>query len=302
MHPHRMATVYTDVGDKYKQPVTPATPAYAAGGVRMEDAHASRRQGGTVVLCVADGHGSVKRGEGVFVGGRECADAACAAAVRHAERQAPPDVFAACQAAVVAALRAHENTTVDEGVLRMQTASGTSIVPACGTTLSVAVLRPRRPSTFAWVGDSLGVLVRGNEVTPLGTPHTTESQEERRRMQAAGTKRDGKYFEYRVDGSRMRIAVSRTLGHVGHPGLSQTPDTLRFTPLPGDRVLIATDGLWDVCTRERAGRIIAAAATEAEACDTLMKVATASPSPRDNVTVACVFLTPPAEAACCVVS
>ena len=41
-----MVVVRTDVGTKYKQPVTAATPAYAATGVRMEDAHAVGRARG----------------------------------------------------------------------------------------------------------------------------------------------------------------------------------------------------------------------------------------------------------------
>lgn len=304
-------TVRTDAGNKYRQPVTAATPAYAADGVRMEDAHAVKRlpkhHRDAVVVAVADGHGSVETSEGVFVGGRECADAACTTAVRRVAEfvgAEPSRVFEACQRAIAQALRstvAH-TTHGEAGVLRT-TSAGRSTVLACGTTLSVAVVVPSRPSTFSWVGDSLGLLVRGGTVTLLGVPHSTGNVAEKERMRQSGATVDKNYYDYRVDGSRMRIAVSRTLGHAGHPGLSHTPETVRFTPLPGDRIVVATDGLWDVCSREKAGRLVAAAASEAEACDALLQVATSSTSPRDNVTIVCVFLPDnPSPGACCVVS
>lgn len=288
-----MATVVTDVGTKYKQQTTTLTPNYVVGGVRMEDSHRTLvRKGNTTVICVADGHGSVRQAPGLHTGGRECADAACDAAARQPPRELladPVGAFAKCQAAVLAALRRvhRDATTTDEaGVLRVN-----GSIPAWGTTLSVLVLRPNRVSTFSWVGDSVGILVRRDEsVTVLGRPHSVDHESERRRVLSGGGRRDGKYFEYRVGTSTFRIAVSRSLGHIGHHLISHAPETQQFTPVVGDRVLVATDGLWDVCSHQRAAQLVATARTEAEACEALLQVAVASPNPRDNVTIACTFV------------
>ena len=298
-----MVAVRTDVGTKYKQNVTQHTPSYAVSGVRMEDAHAAREVGRGrhvgVVVCVADGHGSFRKDHGVYIGGRECADAACETAMRLAtctKSPAPLDIFSACQRAVLAAIEKAKRETDTEGTpgaMRITSKLGRSCVPACGTTLTVAMLRPHYPSTFSWVGDSLGVLVRGDECVPLGTRHSVSHEGEVERMRESGVVVREGYYEYHVAGSKMRIAIARSLGHEGHPGLTHRPETVHFTPRPGDRVVVATDGLWDTCTLDTAGRVIAAAASEEEACDALVKIANSSRLPRDNVTVVCVFLSAP---------
>ena len=82
-----MVVGVTDEGTKYRQRVVADTPEYARTGVRMEDAHVTfRTADATTVICVADGHGSCEVRPAVFVGGRECADAACAAVRRELER------------------------------------------------------------------------------------------------------------------------------------------------------------------------------------------------------------------------
>lgn len=306
-----MPTVRTDNGTKYKQAVVEATPAYAASGVRMEDAHATRRlRSGVVHLCVADGHGSIKQAHGVHVGAREMADAACATAMAQLEagKSAPEAmhaVFRSCQAAARGVLEAYEHVWED-GVLRIATSERmNTLVPVCGTTLSVAVLRPGRRSTFAWVGDSLGVLVRGTgEIVPLGVPHSVHHKAERERMRQGGVNVEkDRYFEYRVQGgSKIRIAISRTLGHFGHTPLLHEPETFTFTPFPGDRVLVATDGLWDACTQTRAGKVLSVAQSEADACEALLTIAKTAPVPRDNVTIACAFLEREEPGVCCVLS
>ena len=302
-----MVAALVDEGNKYTQQVTPSTPAYAASGVRMEDAHAIRKGvGDRLVIAVADGHGSIKLADGVFVGARECADAACSVATRMASSPgaSSSQVFASCQAAAEAQLRAHPHTMEDDGVLRVLSHGGRPTVPACGATLSVAVLRPGRPSSFAWVGDSVGLLVRADgSHLPLGHPHSVSDPSERARMRAAGARVDGKYFEYRAHGSAMRIAIGRSIGHVGHSCIDSTPSVVTFVPQPGDRVVVATDGLWDVCTRSRAAALVSSAPTEAQACESLMALSRSSPSPRDNSTVVCAFVdSPRAEEACCSIS
>lgn len=304
-----MVVVQTDVGTKYRQPVLPNTPVYARSGVRMEDAHAvyaattrrrSRRQSRDIVVCVADGHGSIKHAPGVFLGGRECADAACEHAIRYLKARNvfggggratwnAIQMFDECQAAVKDTLCRYSHEWDEEGVMRVHTSNG-SHIPLCGTTLSVAVIRPERASSFSWVGDSVGVIVRGDELILLGTPHSVHREEECKRMRLAGAKVDGKYFRYGVGKSSFSIAIGRSLGHFGHPGLTHTPQTMALTILPGDRMVIATDGLWEVCTPEQVARILANATSESNACDALMREAKSTKQERDNVTIACVFV------------
>lgn len=252
----------------------------------MEDTHAVHAlPRGGLVLCVADGHGSRLVSEGVYLGGRECADAACTCAAANATKMTAQKLFAACQEACEAEI---ERVTPGN--------------PLCGTTLSVAVLRPNRPSVFAWAGDSLGVLVRrGGDIVPLGVAHGRANRDEFVRMRAAGAKVDDKHFQYKVRGSTVRLALSRSLGHAEQPGVLHVPDVETFVPEPGDRIVVATDGLWDVCTWERAGRVVMDAPTEDAACDALLRIALNNPHPRDNVTVVCHFVEVPVQV-CCTVS
>lgn len=254
----------SDAGTKYHQAVTTETPEYARSGVRQEDAFAvHHRQSGELVVCVADGHGSSKMAPGVYKGGRESADAACAAAVAVLP---PAELFYACDASVRAALS--ENNS-----------------DAAGTTLSVLTLRaPPRQSTFSWVGDSVGVLVRERTILPIGAPHSVHHAHDLKRMIQGGARIDGKYF---VCPTGLRIAVSRSLGHSA-PVIA-SPETASFVVAPGDRVVVASDGLWDACNQRQAGEILMAASTEQDASKSLMHL-TRSVTQRDNVTIVVVFV------------
>lgn len=288
-----MVQFVSDVGSKYKQSVTPDTPSYAATGVRMEDSFGAfrGRGGGGLVLVVADGHGSTKVGDGVVVGGRECADAACDAVRTAPSHRDPMALFRRSQRAIrdKVVVPGQQRIAID-GVVRVRASSGDVELSVRGTTLSVCRVCPGRDSWFAWVGDSVGFLVRGDVVVPLGTPHGTRNKAEAQRVVQLGGKVDGKYFEFRTAGSKQRIMLSRALGHVGHDPISKTPEVVHFVPYAGDKLVVATDGLWDCISVARAGQVVAAAATEADACAALLEAYRASKHPRDNVAIACHFV------------
>lgn len=278
--------VLTDPGTRYRQAVTDDTPDYALEGVRMEDAHRVAVHGGRTVVCVADGHGSSKVSEGEFVGGREYADAACHEAAHLALKGVrPAEIFERAQRALRAVRLPHTAWDGDALVhLHPPTRRRTS--SACGTTLSLCVLTRRR-AEFSFVGDSMGVLVRpdGTHVA-LGTPHTVASAPEVARMRAAGAELERRYFVSRVRGSTTRCAVSRSLGHFGNTAILQAPDTVRVALGEGDRVVIASDGLWDAVGRAEAAGVVRASTSDRDACESLLQIARSAAGPRDNVTVA----------------
>lgn len=299
-----MVLVVSDPGCKYKQTTSLHTPAYVVDGVRMEDAARVVSTRTATIICVADGHGSTPIADGVVVGGRECADAACEAV--DPQFVDPDRVFAACHDAIRTRVF-FPGLHWDAGVARVVTersAGGTELATH-GCTLSVCRIEVGRPSWFAWVGDSVGVLVRGNgDVVRLGVPHSAHNLDEAKRMRDAGVSTDGKYFEYYVRGSKMRIAVSRSLGHFNHDAMLATPEVVRFVPRAGDRIVVASDGLWDAVAVERAAGVVGASDSEEVACAALMAIYRQGSSPRDNVVIACHFVcaNEASETTCCLVS
>lgn len=296
-----MVYAMSDVGTKYAQTVNSNTPEYASGGVRMEDSWSVRRLRSGLVICVADGHGSTKLSEGVYVGGRECADTACNS-VASSNSTNPNELFVECQNSIRSTLNIPGQYWKGNS-MHVRTERGEE-VPMHGCTLSVCKLT-ELDSWFAWTGDSVGVAIISGETVPLGVPHGTKNTEEVRRMRQMNATVDGNYFEYRTSGSKVRISVSRSLGHFGHAPMSQTPEITHFNPKDGDRILIATDGLWDMITQEKAGSILSNASSEKEACTQLIEHATStSRKPRDNVVVVVHFVMYEKRdaAGCCAVS
>lgn len=299
-----MVAVRTDNGTKYAQEVVQATPNYVLGGVRMEDSHAVTTSARATVICVADGHGSVKVGPGVFLGGRECADAACGTAIAIADRRPPEKVFAACQESVSAVrLAGTSRELFSGGAVGLRSAAWPGVrFPLSGTTLSVCVVVPNGASWFSYVGDSLGVLARRDgSVLHLGDAHGTRNPSEVARAVAAGGVVDGNYFAMSVGNTTHRAAVSRALGHFGNAMISATPETVRFLARPGDRLVVASDGLWDAIKRDAAAAILLKSVSEADACTQLLAAARAKRGARDNVTICCHFVSESRSEACCVV-
>jgi PPM family protein phosphatase len=103
-----------------------------------------------------------------------------------------------------------------------------------GTTLTTALLHGKY-ATVANVGDSRAYLLRGNALTQVTRDHTVVAEEV---VQGRLT----------VDAARRDPRRNRLTHVIGtHPRLeSKLPDVFELTLLPGDRLLLCTDGLYDV--------------------------------------------------------
>ena len=103
-----------------------------------------------------------------------------------------------------------------------------------GTTMTSALLHGRY-ATVANVGDSRAYLLRGDSLTQVTRDHTFVSDEVAQgRITAEAARSDPR-----------RNRLTHALGT--HPKLeSKLPDIFELTLLPGDRLLICSDGLYDV--------------------------------------------------------
>eukprot|EP01128_Nolandella_sp_AFSM9_P011696 TRINITY_DN862_c0_g1_i1.p1 TRINITY_DN862_c0_g1~~TRINITY_DN862_c0_g1_i1.p1 ORF type:complete len:879 (+),score=257.84 TRINITY_DN862_c0_g1_i1:198-2639(+) len=140
------------------------------------------------------------------------------------------------------------------------------------------------------VGDSTGFLVRSGKALALGEDHKPTLQSERDRIKAMGiTLEDG---QSRLNG----LAVSRAFGNhfpkemncgmVVDPYVSPLYQlTTRDTQL-----IIASDGLWDIITGQRAADLVKHIQDPVAAAKKLCNIATASSKCHDNVTVIVVRL------------
>jgi PPM family protein phosphatase len=103
-----------------------------------------------------------------------------------------------------------------------------------GTTLTSALLHGKY-ATVANVGDSRAYLLRGNALTQVTRDHTVVADEVAQgRITADAARRDPR-----------RNRLTHVIGT--HPRLeSKLPDIFELTLLPGDRLLLCSDGLYDV--------------------------------------------------------
>lgn len=103
-----------------------------------------------------------------------------------------------------------------------------------GTTLTSALLHGKY-ATVANVGDSRAYLLRGDALTQVTRDHTVVAEEVAQgRITAEAARRDPR-----------RNMLTHVIGT--HPRLeSKLPDVFELTLLPGDRLLLCSDGLYDV--------------------------------------------------------
>ena len=103
-----------------------------------------------------------------------------------------------------------------------------------GTTLTSALLHGKY-ATVANVGDSRAYLLRGDGLTQVTRDHTVVAEEVAQgRITADAARRDPR-----------RNRLTHVIGT--HPRLeSKLPDIFELTLLPGDRLLLCSDGLYDV--------------------------------------------------------
>ena len=163
-----------------------------------------------LVLAVADGMGGT-------LGGGEAATAALAALLDSLDESAPVTVDA-LGAAVAAA---HQR-------VRSLAPDGIPVALRAGTTLTAAVATARRLH-LAHVGDSSCWLLRRGRLRRLTEVHTHAAA-----LVAAGAVERGSAAERRLGG-----LLTRFLGMPGTVGTQLAAIPIR----PGDRVLVATDGV-----------------------------------------------------------
>lgn len=103
-----------------------------------------------------------------------------------------------------------------------------------GTTLTAALLHGRY-ATVANVGDSRAYLMRGDGLTQVTRDHTVVAEEVAKgRVNAEAARRDPR-----------RNLLTQAIGNQARLD-SKLPNIFELTLLPGDRLLLCSDGLYDV--------------------------------------------------------
>jgi serine/threonine protein phosphatase PrpC len=113
-----------------------------------------------------------------------------------------------------------------------------------GTTLTSALLHGKY-ATIAHVGDSRAYLLRGEALTQVTRDHTVVADEVAQgRITAEAARRDPR-----------RNRLTHVIGT--HPRLeSKLPAIFELTLLPGDRLLLCSDGLYDVLDKDEMRRAL----------------------------------------------
>jgi len=138
-----------------------------------------------------------------------------------------------------------------------------------GTTL-IAILRSRNKLILAHIGDSRAFLARGGEVTQITKDHSfVQSLVDEGRISAS----DAMVHP-------QRSLVTRVL--TGRP--EDEPDLVVREARPGDRYLIASDGLTDYVAADTINELLVGAADAGTTADQLVDLALRAGAP-DNVTV-----------------
>jgi len=143
------------------------------------------------------------------------------------------------------------------------------------------------------LGDSAAYLCRGDKAVQLTVDHKASDPKEKQRMREAGI--DISDTQSRING----ISVSRSLGNhfvkEQNIGMSAEPFVHECIKIESTDmfVVIASDGLWDIVSGQRAVEIVLGLGPNfgcEEAASVLLRTALQSPKCNDNVTVIVVQL------------
>jgi len=146
---------------------------------------------------------------------------------------------------------------------------GTGQDAMMGTTL-VAVVTHGKYVTIASIGDSRAYLARANRLTQITKDHTIVAEQVAR----------GSMTEQEARESPHRNVLTHALGH--RPKVeSKLPDIFEITLLPEDRLLLCSDGLYDVVPDDEMLRALTEGAPE-DAAQRLVDLAV-SRNASDNV-------------------
>jgi serine/threonine protein phosphatase PrpC len=223
------------------------------------DAHVSG-DGGTAVLALADGMGGHK-------GGLESADAAVRAAIAVLSGADPSTDPAAV-------LRAAVSAANDAVAVARESIGGNP-----GTTLVLAIIRGTHASV-ANVGDSRGYLIGGAAVIQITDDHSW----------AAGQVRLGALHADEARHHPKRNLIERAV--MGDP---VEADIFEVDGVPGDVLLLCSDGLWEPLSDPALGAIVATpdplGVALTRACDAAL-----AGGGTDNVTIVAARWLPPPSA------
>ena len=175
----------------------------------------------------------------------------------------------------------------------------------------VAVLPRLGKAMCANIGDSRAVLARPGAIGwnhfALSSDHSMNRADEVARVQAnngvivlglGGVKRvvpsSGVSWP-EIRKKKLALAMTRALGHpvLRHHGVSAEPEVENFDVQAGDRIIIASDGLWDVLSNAEVTLVTSYAATAAKAVSSLWSASHAKYAcgrPEDNTTIVALFL------------
>ena len=125
-------------------------------------------------------------------------------------------------------------------------------IPEAGT-MAVVSLVEGNTAYLAWVGDSRGIIVRGNKVIAATIDHKPKVEEERLKAAGAQISTRGRVIPGGID-SRVRggLPVSRVLGdkkdksYLPPNVLLAIPEIVTTKLQKNDLIVLACDGLWDV--------------------------------------------------------
>lgn len=181
--------------------------AVGSGDAALEDGY---------LLAIADGMGGYQRGE---VASQMAVDV-----VR--------EMFASDPGADVALLLKQAFRRANERIY--ENGQGATPPAMMGTTLVVTATRGKY-ATIASIGDSRAYLVRANRLTQITKDHSFVAEQVSRGAMTADEARE----------SPQRNILLHALGH--RPKLdSKMPNIFEITLLPEDRLLLCTDGFYDV--------------------------------------------------------
>lgn len=181
---------------------------------------------GGYLLAVADGMGGYQRGE---VASKLAIDT-----VR--------EMFAEDPGADVALLLKQAFRRANEKIYENGLATGPSAM--MGTTLIVVAIRGKY-ATIASIGDSRAYLARANRLTQITKDHSLVAEQVAR----------GSMTEEEARDSPHRNILTHALGHKAKLD-AKMPNVFEITLLPEDRLLICTDGLFDVVADDDMLRIL----------------------------------------------
>ena len=215
---------------------------------------------GALVFAVADG-----------LGGHNAGDVASKLAIeplaqldRTLDAMAPDDVGDALSASVLEANRAVYKRAQSDAKVR-----------GMGTTLTAVAIADGSAS-IAHVGDSRCYLLRGGALNQLSSDHTL----------VARMVQEGKLTPEQAEVHPQRSILTRALG--AEPEVDV--DSLEITLVPGDRILLCSDGLSSVIGEARIREIVSSNDDLDRATTQLIEEANAHGGP-DNITVILVEIT-----------